>query len=68
MPGNVTKGFAIMRIQILFLGRLVKVRFARTAEDVVRQWDVLQPGQVHGPTGLTYRALLRLGEGVHLIR
>jgi hypothetical protein len=39
------------RIHIEFLGPLVKVRFARTAEDTVRRWDELSPGQVHGDTG-----------------
>ena len=53
------------RIHIEFLGRLVKVRFARTAEDLVRRWDVLSPGQVHGDTGLSYADLRRLGEGLH---
>jgi hypothetical protein len=53
------------RIHIEFLGRLVKVRFARTAEDLVRRWDELSPGQVHGDTGLSYAALRRLGEGLH---
>lgn len=53
------------RIHIEFLGRLVKVRFARTAEDLVRHWDELSPGQVHGDTGLSYADLRRLGEGLH---
>lgn len=53
------------RIHIEFLGRLVKVRFARTADDLVRLWAELTPGQVHDRTGLSYSDLRRLGEGLH---
>lgn len=54
-----------MKLHIEFLGRLVKVRFARTADDLVRRWDVLSPGQVHDHTGLSYADLRRLGDGLH---
>jgi hypothetical protein len=54
-----------MKPQIEFLGRLVKVRFARTADDLVRLWEELIPGQVHDRTGLSYADLRRLGEGLH---
>lgn len=53
------------RIHIEFLGRLVRVRFARTTHDRVRLWDELTPGQVHDRTGLSYSALRRLGEGLY---
>lgn len=56
------------RLHIEFLGRLVKVRQARTTEDRVRLWDVLSPGQVHDLTGLSYAALRRLGEGIRDVR
>jgi hypothetical protein len=48
------------RIHIAFLGRLVKVRFARTGEDLMRRWDLLFPAQVHSETALSYSDLRRL--------
>ena len=69
MPGTTMKVVSEMRrIHIEFLGRLVKVRFARTAEDLLRHWDEISPGQVHDQTGSSYSDLRRLGEGLHDLR
>ena len=54
-----------MFIEIETVGRMVKVRRARSASDCIRVWDLVWKGQIHPGTGKSFDDLDTLGDGFH---